>query len=280
MSHWKSLAAALLAVSLPCALVQANALRFDPDVAYSAVRVIENDKTRIEQRYFHHDATTNRMESELRGQQSIMILRADRNLLWTIMPQKRMYMEMSLDTGTVPGEVAVIPERDRWVEIEELGREAVHGVSATRYRVVTDDEDGTRMQGHIWVSEHGIPVRMDLMSSNNKRTQMELRDLVVGPQPATLFEPPADYQKFAVGGGAADVLQGLKGVRVGGPGATAAPKATPSAAEVALEEREPGFVDELAVEATEEAKQATKDEVRGSVRETVKKGLRDLIRIP
>jgi hypothetical protein len=41
---------------------------------------------------------------------------------------------------------------------------------------------------------------------------------------------------------------------------------------------EPGFVGELAEAATEEAKQATKDEVRGTVRESVSKGLRDLLR--
>ena len=268
MRHWTRMGAAALALCGPCAAVQADTLRIDPDAAYSATRVIENDKTRIEQRYFQRSATVNRMESELRGEQSIMILRADRNLMWTVLPSKRMVMELTLDSGAVPGDGTELPSHDYWVDVKELGREAVHGVPATKYFVAAADEDGSRMQGHVWISDHGIPVRMDL-TSGKQRTHMELRDLAVGPQPASLFEPPADYQKFAVAGGA---LPNIKGVRTGGPGA--ARDAPPPADEPGqAAEGEPGFAEELAVESAEEAKQATRE----SVRETVKKGLRGLI---
>ena len=272
MKHWIGLAAAAVVACGPCVAAQADTLRIDPHVAYAATRVIENDKTRIEQRYFQHDATTQRMESELRGEQSIMILRADRNLMWTVMPSKRMVMELSFDGGAVPGDETRLPTHDHWVDVKEQGREAVHGVPATKYFVASADEDGGRMQGHVWISDHGIPVRMDL-SSGRQRTHMELRDLAVGPQPASLFEPPAGYQKFAVAGGA---LPNIKGVRTGGPGA--ARDAPPPADEPGqAAEGEPGFAEELAVESAEEAKQATRESVRESVRETVKKGLRGLI---
>lgn len=221
MKDWTLLVAAALAACWPCAAVQADVLRIDPDAAYSATRVIENDKTRIEQRYFQQSVTVNRMETELRGEQSIMILRADRNLMWTIMPSKRMVMELTLDGGTVPNDGPELPDHDHWVEVKEVGGEAVHGVPATKYYVASSDDDGTRMQGHVWVSDHGIPVRMEL-GSGKQRTHMELRDLAVAPQPDSLFEPPADYQKFAVTGGAGNVLQNIKGTRVGGPGAARA----------------------------------------------------------
>lgn len=276
MRHWTRMAAAALALCGPCAAVQADTLRIDPNAAYSATRVIENDKTRIEQRYFQHSGTVNRMESELRGEQSIMILRADRKLMWTVLPSKRMVMELTFDSGAVPGDGPELPSHDHWVDVRELGREAVHGVPATKYFVAAADDDGSRTQGHVWISDHGIPVRMDL-ASGKQRTHMELRDLAVGPQPASLFEPPADYQKFAVAGGAGNVMQNIKGMRVGGPGAAKAsppPSSTESAA-VAVD-GEPGFVEELATESVEDVKQTTRDEVRGSVRETVKKGLRDL----
>lgn len=271
MKHWIGLTAAAFAVCVPCVTAQADTLRIDPHVAYSATRVIENDKTRIEQRYFQRDATVQRMESELRGEQSIIILRADRKLMWTVMPSKRMVMEMSFDGAAAPGDAAELPGYDHWVDVRELGREAVHGVPATKYFVASADEEGGRMQGHVWISDHGIPVRMDL-SSGQRRTHMELRDLAVGPQAASLFEPPADYRTFAVAGG---VLPNLKGVRQGGPGA-ARSGPSPATEPGPAVEGEPGFVEELATESVEEAKQATKDEVRGSVREAVKKGLRDL----
>jgi hypothetical protein len=279
MKDWTLLVAAALAVCWPCAAVQADVLRIDPDAAYSATRVIENDKTRIEQRYFQQSVTVHRMETELRGEQSIMILRGDRNLMWTIMPSKRMVMELTLDGGTVPNDGPELPDYDHWVEVKEVGSEAVHGVPATKYYVASSDDDGTRMQGHVWVSDHGIPVRMEL-ASGKQRTHMELRDLAVAPQPASLFEPPADYQKFAVTGGAGNVLQNIKGTRVGGPGAArAGPPPAPTAAAVVAADGEPGFVEELATESVEDVKQTTKDEVRGSVRETVKKGLRELFPI-
>src|SRR5690606_30980012 len=117
-------------------------------------------------------------------------------------------------------------------------------------------------------SDHGIPVRMDL-ASGRQRTHMELRDLAVGPQPASLFEPPADYRKFAVAGGA---VPNIKGVRTGGPGAARGGQ-SPADEPGKAAEGEPGFVEELATESAEEAKQTTRE----AVRETVKKGLRGLI---
>ncbi len=50
MKHWIGLALAAVAFCGPCITAQADTLRIDPHAAYSATRVIENDKTRIEQR--------------------------------------------------------------------------------------------------------------------------------------------------------------------------------------------------------------------------------------
>jgi hypothetical protein len=285
MTQWKILlagSASLLALMHPGVAPAADVPRLDMDTAYSATRIIEADKQRIEQRYFHHSATTNRMETTLRGQESIMILRADQNLMWTIMPQRRMYMEMLLDSGQATG-APEMPDTDRFTEVREVGRESVNGVPATKY-YVTSEDDGRPTQGHLWVSDHGIPVQMDLTMGKD-RVRMELRDLVVGAQPAALFEAPAGYQRLAIGGDPGGVLESLKGMRVGGPGAppaapaAAAPQTYPTDPDAAPPAPgEPGFVGELAEVATEEAKQATKDEVRGTVRESVSKGLRDLLR--
>jgi len=285
MTTWKTLttgAASLLAIMIAGAAAAADVPRLDMDTAYSATRIIEADKQRIEQRYFHQSATTNRMETTLRGQESIMILRADQNLMWTIVPQRRMYMEMLLDSGQPTG-APELPDTDRFTEVKEVGREAVNGVPATKY-YVTAEEDGQRTQGHLWVSDDGIPVQMDLTTGKD-RVRMELRDLAVGAQPAALFEPPADYQKLTISGNPGDVMQSLQGMRVGGPGASAAapsaaapPTYSTGADAVPAAPGEPGFVGELAEAATEEAKRATTDEVRGTVRESVSKGLRDLLR--
>lgn len=259
-------AAFLLTASLASATADAAEARIDMSAAYSATRIIESGKDRIEQRYFQQGATTNRMETELQGQQSIMIMRGDRNLMWTIMPAQRMYMEFSLDAG--PAQAMEIPDAEGW-RLERVGREAVNGVPATKYRAIAPEQDGTTMQGYMWITADGIPVRMDLADGKD-RVLMELRDLVVGPQPAALFEPPAGYQRLAVGAGSGGMLDGLKGMKSGPPGAA-------PAAGAPGDHREPGFVDELATDAAEEARQATRDEVGDTVRDSVRKGLRSLL---
>jgi hypothetical protein len=126
------------------------------------------------------------------------------------------------------------------------------------------------MKGHMWISDEGIPLRTDLMAGTD-RIQMELRDLVVGPQPAALFEPPAGFQRLdlGMGMGGKGLFEGLTGM----PGMDAPEYGTTTSGE----SNQPGFVEELATETTEAAKAATREEVHNSVRESVSKGLRKLL---
>lgn len=259
--------AAVLAVCLAWPAVSADAPRLEMDVEYSATRIIEAGKERIEQRYHQRAAMINRMETEMHGQQSIIIMRGDRDLMWTVMPQQRMVMEMRIDPNATDPLNVEIPDPDTWV-MEHVGRESVNGIAATKYRVATDDGARTRMRGHMWISDHGIPVRTDLETGGD-RILMELHDLVVGPQPTALFEPPPDYQRHVLSGGFDGGLGGMGDLQ-GAPGdpasATGAPGADPG----------DGFVGELATEATEAAKDTTKQEVLDTVRDSVSKGVRGL----
>jgi len=171
----------------------------DMNAAYSAIRTIETDGERISQRYYQDSAAVHRMETELGGEQSIIIMRGDRNLMWTVMPQQRMVMELSLGAATSMDGMFELPGDDHWTSVERLGRESVNGVPATRWRVVSDDGAGERGEGDLWVSDEGIPVRMD-MRFDGGRVRMTLSELLIGPQPATLFEPPVGYQRIAPGG--------------------------------------------------------------------------------
>lgn len=269
-------AAALLAVSLPWSAPAADTPRLEMDVAYSATRIIEAGKERIEQRLYQQGAMVQRMETELNGQPSIIIMRGDRDLVWTVMPQQRMVMEMRMAHDVTDPMNIEIPDPDSWV-MERLGREAVNGIPATKYRVATDDGAKTRMRGHMWVSDHGIPVRTDL-ETGGERILMELRNLVVGPQPAALFEPPADYQRHVLGAGFDGSMGGMGGMQgtPGNPasGATGTPGNDPGNDPGA--EPGAGFAGELATEATEAAKNATKQEVRHTVHDSVRKSVRGL----
>jgi hypothetical protein len=261
-------AASLLGIAASAQSAQADFKHFTMDIAYSATRVIEGGEQRMEQRYFQRDATTNRMEMHLHGQHSTIIMNGDRGVMWILMPSQNMYMESSIDDQPFDGANVELPDPETW-EMERVGREPVNGVPATKYRVATDSGEKTRMRGFLWISDDGIPVRTDMVTGGD-RIQMELRDLVVGPQPAELFEPPAGYQRIALGddmnSGMGDLMRGAMG------GATTAPAQAGGA--------DAGFVGELATEATDEVKRATKDEVRGTVNDAVRKGLRGILRGP
>jgi hypothetical protein len=269
-------AAGLLASAGLVASAQADISKLNMDVAYSATRIIEGgaergtkQNQRIEQRYFQQSAMTNRMEQYYEGEHSVIIMNGERGVMWIVMPSQRMYMESPIDGQPFDGANVEIPDPDSWA-MERVGRESVNGIPATKYFVSSDNGQTDRMKGHMWVSDDGIPLRTDMMAGTD-RIQMELRDLVVGPQPAALFEPPAGFQRLdlGMGMGGKGLLEGLTGM----PG-TDAPE---YGATTSGESNQPGFVEELATETTEAAKAATRDEVHNSVRESVSKGLRKLL---
>ncbi len=78
-----------------------------------------------------------------------------------------------------------------------VGREAVNGVATTKYRVAHRADDGTRIDGFVWLTSSGVPMRGDGAVSvpNGKRTPFawELSQLQIGPQPALLFQPPDGF---------------------------------------------------------------------------------------
>lgn len=280
MTHFKSLALIATALIASAALVapaHADLSKLNMDVAYSATRIIEGGAERgtqniqrMEQRYFQQSAMINRMEQHHQGEHSVIIMNGNRGVMWIVMPSQRMYMESPIDGQPFDGANVEIPDPDTWA-MDRVGRESVNGVPATKYFVSSDNGQTGRMQGHMWVSDDGIPLRTDLMAGTD-RIQMELRDLVVGPQPASLFEPPAGFQRLdlGMGMGGKGLFEGLPGM----PGTDAVPGYGVTAAG---EHDEPGFVDELATETAEAAKSATREEVNRSVRESVGKGLRKLL---
>jgi hypothetical protein len=244
----------------------------NPDVAYSATRILEAEGQRLEQRYYQQNMRKNRADSELKGQKSSMIVRMDRNLVWVIAPQQKMYMEMSLQNPKARG--VDVPDNDRITDYSYVSSEEVHGVRANKYKVVARDAQGSTVSGYLWISdEDKILVKMDL-SEGKQRAVMELKDLNVGAQPDSLFDPPAGYQKLAFGGGAGGMsgMGGLLGGRKKATGAApaqvpASATTSPDATSSTAENPDPNFAEEVAVDAADEAKRTTKDEVRRKVRD-------------
>lgn len=226
-----------------------------PQVSFSAWRVMSADGLQVEGQY-HYAPGKHRNEIEMEGQKMTSILREDLDMMWNVMPDQRMYMELPIGSGqnSVPGNVGV--EGSDVIESEALGSETVNGQNTTRYRVTVRTATGDTSSGLLWVTDDMIPMKMD-MTSNGTQVVMELRDIEIGPQPDALFEVPDGYQRFSLGG-----LGGALGRGgFGGAGGAAAPDAS---------DPEPTVLQEVAQEAREGAEEGAKQGIRENARRRIR----------
>jgi hypothetical protein len=167
-----------------------------PKAEYSGERVIESAQGTLTQKIYSA-AGKERMEMDMGGMQSVMILRPDKKVAWMLMPAQRMYME--LDLSQAKQQAASGPPED--VTIEKVGEETIGGHSTTKYKMLMRDKSAG---GFMWFTDDGIPLKMDMLSKDGKekfRMTMTLRNLEVGKQDASLFELPAGYSKMPNMGG-------------------------------------------------------------------------------
>ncbi len=203
----RALRGALPAVLLATAGAATASIEVDfakPDVSYSAVRVLESEQGSFRQR-FHYAPDMTRSEMNAGGDTVATITRDDLGVIWVLMGSS-MYMETSMnDIEAYAENTEGSPDAMEVVEYTEVGRERVDGYDTTKFRVRAEDADGDELLGYYWVTDEGIPVRMEMdfyLESEKKQSKVVVRleDLVVGPQDPALFEVPAGAQKFDAGG--------------------------------------------------------------------------------
>ena len=118
----------------------------------------------------------------------IMISRWDKKIAWSIVPARKMYMEMPLDLKNAPK-----TEIKGEVERKEVGSEHIDGHPTKKYLVTYKNGDRTEQVYQWMATDINFPVKTaDL---KNKWIQ-EFKNIKLGSQPDSLFEPPAGYQKF------------------------------------------------------------------------------------
>jgi hypothetical protein len=181
-----------------------------PTVEYSADRTVATEAGTFDGKvYFTKDKE--RLETNAQGMQSVMILRRDQQIGWMLMPAQRMYQK--LDLRRAQEQSGSQPSDD--VTITEVGAETVEGHAATKYKMLL--KDGKEGGGFIWITQDGIPVKMDFLGkSGREKTRMTvtLTNLTIGTQDPALFEPPADYKQmpsfgFGKGGGVLGAAKSL-----------------------------------------------------------------------
>ncbi len=174
----------------------------EPDVEYSADEHMETEEISMQAKVYHAPGKERR-EQDMSGMQQIMIMRRDKGVVWILMPEQKMYMEMKMGQGKK--DAADI--KDYTIEYTVVGEDVVNGINTTKNKVIMTDKKGNKFGGFMWVSMEGIMVKMDTVSKvegAKMRVKMERKNLKIQKQDSQLFEIPSGYNKMSmpgIGGG-------------------------------------------------------------------------------
>ena len=184
-------AAAFCALLLACTGASAQAL-FRP---FSADQIhTVGKKTTTGKVYAIEKAL--RTEAEQNGKKSISIMRFDRKVMWILMPDQKMYLEMG-NFGAGVAEFASTMQGSK-VDRTALGSEQVGAYHCDKSRVQVTYE-GKQYTSIEWAAKelNGFVVKRQ---SEKGDWSTEYQNVQLGPQNPSLFEIPAGYQKLNLGG--------------------------------------------------------------------------------
>jgi len=121
----------------------------------------------------------------------ITISRMDRRVIWRLMPKDKTYMEYPFDPSR---RVSVAEKISGEIERKLIGQEIIDGKMTDKYQIVSE-HDGKRVTIFQWVAA-GLNIPVKTAASDNSRIT-EYKNIKTGMQSDSLFEVPADYQKFS-----------------------------------------------------------------------------------
>jgi hypothetical protein len=193
-----SLFAAALLAALEAALPAraAGSLLGDPSVAFSADRALTVDGRADDGKIFVRPGAQRHIQA-IGGIDQVVILHPREAKGWLVLPRLNSYVEF----GFAPA----LPElSDPSLLSTKVGSETIDGKPTTKYRVEHTARDGTLVEGYLWLTREGIPMRLDgtFTSGRGGRAtpvHMELSHVQQGPQDAGLFEVPQNMMKLPTG---------------------------------------------------------------------------------
>ena len=146
--------------------------------------------------------TAMREEGVQNGKKFISITRFDRKVLWSIMPDEKMYFEMAIPAGAEVAaamtELSKGMMKDAQVKQESLGSEQVEGFHCDKTRMTVSWEGITSTTTEWTAKELGGFVVKKQDEALGEFT--EYKNIRLGPQDPSLFELPAGYKKMSMSG--------------------------------------------------------------------------------
>jgi len=131
------------------------------------------------------------------GEVGISIIDGVKNVMYVLITQEKMYMEF-------PNENIVLGDRDveellaDEADLKKLGTETVEGYKCDKYEVTYKDPERQKMGNSvIWIAQKLNFTIKGVTDGEQGKITVLYTNIKEGPQDASLFEIPKDYQKFA-----------------------------------------------------------------------------------
>jgi hypothetical protein len=178
---FKKIAFILLVVFLFAGTVQA--VEFSAD----SITTQKNGEKMTGKVYFKPDRF--RMDMKVH-EDMVVITRVDKKVAWNIMPKEKIYMEMPFDLINKP---KVDEKVEGEIERKQVGAETIDGHPTKKYLITYKSGNKTDQVYQWMATDINFPVKTAAIDGS---WSQEFRNIKMGPQPNSLFEVPAGYQKM------------------------------------------------------------------------------------
>ena len=138
-------------------------------------------------------AAPGRGAGELTGMEKMIVIsRPDKKVSYLIMPGLQAYCEMAF-----PKEAAEQAAESAKIDRTAEGSETLEGYACEKFLNTVTAKDGKTAVIHTWEAKDlgGMPIKMTGKNDDGEAT-LSFKDIKTGKPDASLFEPPADYQKY------------------------------------------------------------------------------------
>ena len=178
-----------LAASLASLPVHAETMP-KPKVDFSAEGFVKTPQMTIDSKLYYSHEGKERREHVMQGMSQVIIVRHDKKVVWVLMPDQKMYMEVDLNSAQgMAGDMAANAKLDR----TKVGEETVNGEKTTKYKTTISQQDGASLSGFMWVTPDDIVMKVDATAAGEGKSmdfKMELKNIKKAKQDASLAPKP------------------------------------------------------------------------------------------
>lgn len=196
--------AALAAITLVAAPAWADKLPL-PKASYSA-DVLFYSKGKEFSGHINVDGPKERRQAKnSAGVDTTVIIRRDQGKVYDLKPKRHLAVGLRIAAAEAAGDTgAAGTDIDAFygADVESQGLETIDGLLTTKYSVKIDGGPDLVVNATVWATDDGIIVKVvgkTSIDSDAAPSRMEMKNIVRGPQDASLFEIPSGMELLTAG---------------------------------------------------------------------------------